>query len=137
MDFNSPIKLETIQKLGAFYRTHYQDWQIRVLRDWCEAGTTFMREIVHEEHGAVLVYAKVEVPAETFYRFQLELQDLGNQSIGDHFLFVKEGVRRDPFEIFQGEGPYLLARRSRFWVEGFPLTITEYFTEAGLQCLQD
>lgn len=95
----------------------------------------FVREIVHEGGGEILVFARVEVPEETFYHFHTELKNLGERSIGDDFLFVRDDVVREPFAIFEENGR--LARRSRFWVEGYPLTITEYFTEQGLACLYD
>ncbi len=82
-----------------------------------------------------MVFAKVEVPETTFYHFHNELQSLGNDSIGDKFLFKRDDVTRDPIEVFEENGRW--ARRSKFWVDVFPLTITEYFTDEGLACLQD
>jgi chorismate-pyruvate lyase len=130
-------KLQSIQKLGEYFRAHYPDWKIVLLSpDWREDNGLFMREIYHEGKGKILAFARVEVPEETFFRFHVELQNLGDRSIGDHFLFVKDDVVREPFDIFETENGEW-ARRSRFLVEGYPLTITEYFTSEGLQCLLD
>lgn len=131
------LKLTEIQKLGAYFRAIYPDWKIILLKDWVETDTLFQREIMHQGGGKVLVYAKVEAPRETFQHFRADLESLGERSIGDHFLFLKADVIRAPFEIIAPAGDYPIARRSRFWIEGLALRITEYFTLEGLACLQD
>lgn len=130
-------KLQSIQKLGEFFRNHFTDWKIVLVSPtWREEKGVFIREIYHEGAGEILVFARVEVPEATFYHFHVELQNLGERSIGDHFLFLKQDLQREPFEVFKaGKGQW--ARRSQFLVEGFPLNITEYFTEEGVQCLLD
>ena len=128
-------QLGKIQKLGAHFRQFYPDWRIVLLANWREESGQFIREICHEGGGQTLAVARVEVPEETFYHFHTELKSLGERSIGDYFLFTKQDVVREPFEIFEEEGRW--ARRSRFLVEGYPLTITEYFTQEGLACLPD
>lgn len=130
-------KLKTIYKLGEYFRRHFADWKIVLLStNWQDESGFFIREIYHEGGGRILAYARVEVPEATFFHFHIELQNLGSGSIGDYFLFVKEDVVREEFEIFQTEkGEW--ARRSVFRIEGYPLTITEYFTEEGLACLID
>ncbi len=128
------LKLQNIQKLSAFFRSKYPDWHITLLANWRQEDNVFIREVVHEGGGKALAYAKVEVPAATFWRFHLELKNLKDQSIGDHFLFIKADVIREPFEFLEPQGEYPLIRRSRFKVEGLPLMITEYFTHEGVAC---
>lgn len=133
-------KLHSIQKLGEYFRGYYPDWKITLMNpQWQQQGNDLIRKIAHEGGGQILALAEVEVPQATFAHFQVELKNLGERSIGDHFLFIKKNVERSPFTIFQTEFTQdpQWARRSQFLVEGFPLTITEYFTAAGIQCLLD
>ncbi len=130
-----PLQLQEIQKLGAYFRTKYSDWKITLLNDWHEESGVVIREITHEGGGNILVFAVVSMPKETFDRFEAELKNLGERSLGDHFLFAREDVKRESLEVFEEKGRFV--RCSRFLVSGYPLTISEYFTEAGLACLQD
>lgn len=130
-------KLKTIQKLGEYFRKYYKDWRIVLVSpNWREEQEEFIREIYHEGGGRILAFARVEVPKSTFFHFHTELQNLGERSIGDYFLFVRDDVIRKPIQVFQTEKGEL-ARRSQFLVEGYPLTITEYFTPEGLACISD
>ena len=123
-----------IRKLGEFFRQHYPDWKINQLhKGWQRSAEMYLREINHEAGGQVLAFARVEVPEATFLRFQNELSDLGDRSIGDHFLFLRDDVVRDSFKVFKKESQW--TRQSRYLVAGHPLIITEYLTEKGLACL--
>src|SRR3990167_9827504 len=93
-------KLSSIQKLGRALQTECPDWRIRLIHNFTpEASGDYLREIIHETSDFPLVYARVEVPASTYEAFRSELSALGERSIGDAFLFVRDDVTREAFVI--------------------------------------
>lgn len=144
-------KLSSIQKLGRALQTECPDWRIRLIHNFTpEASGDYLREIIHETSDFPLVYARVEVPASTYEAFRSELSALGERSIGDAFLFVRDDVTREAFVIreieaatpfydcvkahLKEEGPFV-TRASVFKVGGHLLTIAEFFGKRALTVL--
>lgn len=144
-------KLSSIQKLGQALQAKCPDWEIRLIHDFeREPSGDYLREIIHQTPVFPLVYARVEVPAETYAAFESEFSALGGRSIGDAFLFVRDDVTREAFVMkeievstpfydcvkthLKEEGPFV-ARASVFKVSGHPLTIAEFFGKRALNVL--
>ena len=144
-------KLSSIQKLGQALQAQCPDWRIRLIHNFePEASGDYLREIMHETPAFPLVYARVEVPLETYRAFEAQLSTLGERSIGDAFLFLRDDVAREAFVMreidvsspfydcikvhLKEEGPFV-ARASIFKVGGHPLTIAEFFGKRALTVL--
>lgn len=134
----------TVPRLGEALRAHYPAWRIELIRNFSfeAASNIYVREILHKNQDEVLVYARVEIPHETYQAFQEEFSTLGERSIGDHFLFLRQDVSRTPFEfitvtaqhpVYSTVKTYLpqkteyQGRFSTFNINNFPLFMLEIF----------
>lgn len=106
------------------------------------SGLAWVRQIEHVVEGEAVIYARTVVPLPTFEAFKADFLSLGTQPIGERLLYDRETVSRDAFQyriILANEWPYqrafntgdappsLNARRSMFYMQGYPLLITEVF----------
>ncbi|MDF2940888.1 MAG: hypothetical protein K0R66_1530 [Gammaproteobacteria bacterium] len=112
----------------------FPDWQLQVLsQEWHENSKTWVREIAHVSNKKNLVYAKLEVPEQSFKSFKSELQNLGSKPIGVTLLYGNPDVTRSAFSYSKlacpmlGDGLYW-ARQSTFYWNHLPLTLTEIFS---------
>lgn len=88
------------------------------------------------------MYARTIIPKETMSNFGNQLLTLGTKPLGE-ILFEYPDLQRSPFEIaiihqheypflkmkgLNAKGPCLFARRSIFFLAGYPLLLSEVFT---------
>lgn len=102
-----------------------------------------IRQINLTAHGCALVYGRTIIPAPTYQAFKQQFDSLGERAIGEILLHNKEQVRRTPLEAgmiavnsdlyqeasqHQFTAPdFLWGRRSQFYMQDYPLLITEIF----------
>lgn len=130
--------------LGAALRERYSSWNLRLLENFKFHANEniYIREVLHQNKDRALVYAYVELPAETYLAFQADFDLLGERSLGESFLFARKDVVREAFSFFSIGRSHSLyetaqkylskslaypARSSYFTIAQFPLLITEVF----------
>ncbi len=99
-----------------------------------------VREVVLLCHGDPWVYARSVMPERILSGTMRSLRDLQNESLGA-LLFSNPDLQRDCFEVSRlpSNSAYIheslrqhtpaWARRSRFWLEGASLSVSEVFLE--------
>ncbi len=102
---------------------------------------TLVREVLLLCHGEPWVYARSVLPARLLRGRHRHLRTFGARSLGAH-LFAGPHTQRDPFEVTQlpaQQLPHavlthparlLWGRRSRFYLDGEPLLVAEFFLAA-------
>lgn len=123
----------------------YNDWGRCVLDEpsffHINTRTYFIREVQLFIKKQLLIIARSVIAPFTLQATQNQLQGLGNRSLG-HFLFSYPGMQRDPltfmsnarelqhYTCLQSHHEHfkrILARRSLFKLDNYPLLLTEFF----------
>lgn len=106
---------------------------------WREA--VIIREVLLLCHGIPWVYARSVLPVRTLRGPHRYLRTFGARSLGAH-LFGHARCLRDPFQVTRvparclpaavtgDDGTLLWGRRSRFYLDGEPLSVAEIFLPA-------
>lgn len=141
---NLPLPLQPWLTQAYILTQHLKacgEWRLQVLsQQWDDQGETWQRSVLHLVDGQPKVFATVSMPKATYQKLSAQLGDLQDKPIGETLLYHNDAVRRSPFtykKITESDKPVLppelpatWARRSTFYWQGAPLTITEYFVEA-------
>jgi chorismate--pyruvate lyase len=90
-------------------------------------NNSFIREVYLCGDTTPWVHARVIAPNNTYLKFQEQLDNLGTNLLGEHFLYRQSNVERSPFSYSSKHNIY--ARRSIFFVAAAPLLVTEHFLE--------
>ncbi|MDF2529927.1 MAG: chorismate--pyruvate lyase [Gammaproteobacteria bacterium] len=113
----------------------YPDWQLQVLsQGWQASSKTWVREIFHTAKGKKLIYARLELPEQTYNRYHFELEALGTKPIGVTLLYGNPDVTRSGFTYSKmlcpalGSEPFYWARKSTFYWHELPLSLIETFS---------
>ncbi len=88
-----------------------------------------IREVKLKGNADLWVYARTIIPVTSLKGRLRQLHHIGNRSLGS-VLFSDRSMRRSPIEVCQiadPSGQNLYARRSLFWLSGYPLLVSEVF----------
>ncbi len=122
-----------------------QSWQTPVIDEQRLLSTQadiWRREIIHFVADTVYVYAYVSIPRRTYQQYQQQFDSVGNLPIGENLLYITPEITRSPFQFkalptaTAPERVRLLGNESLYWARnslfdwsGYPLSITEIFSQ--------
>lgn len=133
-----------IRVLSEQFEVPYLDEQAVFIPKEGEQTQNYIRKVFLLCNDKPVIFARTVVPQSTYEHYQRQFKHLGSQFIGETLLYRNPEVTRQAFEfahialtdVVKEELTQLLpatresrlwARRSLFWLNTFPLLITEIF----------
>ncbi len=112
--------------LSDILQTKCKQLSVQIISQQITTDNSFIREVYLLGDGLPLVHAITTVPNRTYLRFKPELDNLGNNLLGNTLLYLRPHTR-SAFEYTMLEGN--LARRSVFNLQGYDMAVQEIFLE--------
>lgn len=112
----------------------------------------WIRRILLLGDNEICTYGRTVIPQKTYQQYQAIFESLGREFIGESFLYKNKQVTRSPFEyaVVSAHEPlfveilqalslnqsheFMWFRRSCFYIEGFPLLVTEVILPSICDC---